>query len=1161
MKATGPLDFLLLGPLQVQRDGDSLDLGGAKQHTVLTALVLARMNVVSTDRLIEFVWEGDPPNKPYVTVRSYISHLRRVLEPGRRAGDRAQILVTRSPGYALHIDGDQVDAIAFERHVENARRLCHDERHDEALGELEAGLGLWRSEDLSNSPLAQFGAEADRLLELRSEALGMRVDCMLGLGRHAAVVADLGHQVEAEPLREQPRSQLMLALYRVGRKAEAITIYQEGRRAIVDATGLEPSATLTSLEHRMLAGDPTLAWTASPRRYDQALPVDEPIQIGHPLGRHREWSSAVEVISPPTGDLVVVTGEAGIGKTHLLDQLADRASLLGLAVKWGHCHRGSQTMPLAPWRVLLADLVDDLDDDALKVLVGPRGPDLARLVPEVGHRLGVEPSEGGEPLALFDSIVAFLRRSVSRTPLLICFDDLHWADAASVRLLTFVVAALRGRPVAFAATWRDNEEVADDLASLLGELGRSAGDRRFEFAGLNVAGVAALWASLAGGEIDRAATSRLQKRTGGNPLFITELLRSAPDLADSTPTTTIHDLIDQRLVELPPSCRKLLDICALSPGGFDEALLADLSEQPEEDLLDCIEQLLARRLLVEDPAAPSRFTFSHSLVAESLASQMSGLRRARLHNQIARSGEKRGAPVGELAHHYLEGVAAGEPVVAATAALMAARHCIQLHDHSGAVDLLERALAVLVESDDMRLRARLLVEVAQERKHIEQVPASHEASREAFRLAKDLDDHRLMVQAAMVYCGQGHEGSHGIEWLGYWNPPGPAIEMLEHCLAVLPFGSHRTIALLACSGEFFGEHEDPARAMAMLVEAVEAARKVNDPSLLSAALYHRLTTVDRYLDPTERSSLAEESLTVAREANDPYRELAARRTLLIRGLDNDDLAGARAQATAGLELAEVVGEASLAMMAGSMGTALDLYLGRFDEAEAALGAAMTTYERLGEAALDLCGIQYAVLLRERGRLADLESLLQWKLSGYPGPAYAMALTVVLIDQGKLAEARAVMADYGSSPPVVAGEGILQFSTLAFYAEAVVGLGDVTRAEPLYEEMLSAEGRTVGLFTGLALYGSGSLYLGRLATLLGRYDDADRHLGLAERHHRAVGARPYELRTTLALAALAQLNGNESTEMQLRTGAQRLADELGMGWLLESSGWSTPVERR
>ncbi len=1145
------LQFSLLGPLRVEHNQVELDVGGGKQRTVLCALLVARSKVVSTDRLVELIWGGLPPAKPYVTVRSYISHLRRTLEPDRQAGNRARLLVTRSPGYALEVDPSSVDIFLFQDKIDEAARLSRDKRSAEAVETLDDALSLWRSLDLSESPLMSFAGEVDRLVELRHEAAALRTDAMLELGQHHELIPDLGQRVEADPRRERPRAQLMVALYRAGRSADALEVYQAGQRFALEATGLAPSRMLVDLEQRILNNDPGLEWRppASSLLDDAEPAVVERTDL--PIGRTDEVALARSVLLPPAGGLAVITGEPGIGKSHLIDHLAQAAKVAGVTALWGQGLQGAGAIPLAPWRSLLLDLIEMVDDDALDQLVGSRAGELGHLLPEIPARLGIAAAESRDPQALHDTISRVLRRFAEQQPLLLCLDDLHWADPASARLLSYVLSNLRNAPLAAVAGWRDTEVIDDELGSALAGLGAHAGAARIELAGLGPANVGDLWTSLGGREAERQAVDDLHRRTGGNPLFITELLRATPETVPSTPTVTVQDAIGARLRTFSKQSRELLNIAALCPGGFSEELLRELSGFEEDALLDCLEDLLQARILIEDPGSISQFTFSHSVIAESLLVQMSSSRKARLHTRIADVLQHKQTPVGQLAHHYLQGVAVGEPVVAATSALHAARTSAQLHDHRGAIDLIERGLTALDRSDDDLLRAELLVELAQEAKYLEHFAQTHSSAQEAFRLAKRAGDINLMVRAAFVYCGQGiEEDRQGLQWLGYWNPPGPALDMLADCLEKLPSGGLRAMVLLAYGAQMFGEYDDVERSSKVMDEAVDEARATGNRRLLAAAIHYQLGTLHRTLSRAERRDLAEQSLQVAGSGGFISTEIAAKRDLMVIALDENDMASARGYAADGLGVVRRLDDPMIAMMAESMTISLDLYQGDFDSAERALGDAMARYERLGSAALDLFGIQYAALERERGNLADVEAMMKWKLSGYPGPAYGVALAMLMAEQGKFDDARHILAEYGDESLLTGGESILQFMIPAFYGATLVALGDVGRARTLYEKLQGAGGRVVSLVNGLVVYGNMSLYLGRLATLIGRHEEASAHLDEAERHHLAVGARPYVLRTSLAKVELMAARGDEAASNRELAEAVLMAEQQSMGWLVE-----------
>lgn len=1116
---------------------------------------MARSKVVSTDRLVDLIWGDNPPKKPYVAIRSYISHLRKELEPGSKAGDRRGVLVTQSPGYALQIEPDAVDAFRFEAAITKATNQMADDAPAEALLTVDGALSLWNSTDLSDSPLALFVGEVDRLLELRHRAVVLCYDAKLATGSHQEIVADLRSLVDADPTQERHLSQLMIALYRSGRPAEAVQAYQAGLKATIEATGLEPSPALADLERRILQSDKSLDWVSESRQ----PVVNRTVEEG-PIGRSTETAQIAEALHQPKGRLIALSGEPGIGKTEMMRFAAQSARGLGQQVVWGFGHRDSRSVPLAPWRAVIAGLVESIDDDDLSRFVGERGPQLAMLAPAIGGRLDLEAEEARDVTTLKEAASWFLRRVCSETPLLICLDDLHWTDDSSLAMLSYLVPNLADQPISFIVSWRDTESLNDEQSLALAELGRLAEGYRIELTGLGVAAVGKIWSGFGqwapGDEPDEERIADLQKRTAGNPLFVKELIRSEGDPGRLEPNATINDVIAARLGSVPEESRKLLSIGSLCPGGFNERLLAELSSLDEDDLLHNLELLMAARLIEEDPVTGDSFNFTHSLIGESLSAQMSGVRKARLHTQIATALEKEQATIDQLAHHLLRGASSGDPVVAATSALAAAREAAKLHDHGSAIDLIERGLAALERADDDELRAQLMVDLAQERKHKEHHTQSHAAALEGFRLAKRAGDIDLMVAAALAFCGQGNDDNRfGISWLGYWNPPGPALDMLGQCLEKLESGPQRVVVLIAYASQLFGEFDYPAEAAIILEEAVADARQSPHQELLAAALSQEIFTLQRHMPYHRRKANIEESITVAHAMGTPTRIVAANRALTILRLDEDDMAGARETIEACNRALADKDEPALSLFVESMTIALDMYQGKLDQAETSIQQAMARYDRIGSAALDLLGIQYATLLREQGKLEEVENLMRWKVSGYPGPAYGVALAMVLAEQGKTEEALDALADYGGDGIESGGEGVLQFMTTSFYAETIMSLGDIERARKLYPAIAGSAQRTVAMYSGIVIFGSGSLYLGRLATLLGRFDEATNHLDAALVQHRAVGARPYELRTLLAKIDLLSASGQDSDGAgdlgRMATEARQLADQLNMGWLIEA----------
>jgi predicted ATPase/DNA-binding SARP family transcriptional activator len=305
-------EFSLLGPLSVTCDGAPIALGGPKRRALLAVLLLDANRVVSRDHLIDALWGEDPPDTARNTIQVYVSQLRKLLPEGA--------LETAAPGYRLVTEADAVDLFEFVRLSQEGRTALGTGDAAGAAETLRAALALWRGAplaDLAWEPFAQ--TEIVRLEELRLAALEDRIDADLALGRHGQLVGELERLVAEHPLRERLRAQLMLALYRAGRQADALAVYQRARRTLVDELGIEPSESLRRLERAILAHDPSLnAPQVGPTSRRVPTP---PTPL---LGRERELAALADLIRRDDARLVTLTGIGGIGKTRLALELVRR---------------------------------------------------------------------------------------------------------------------------------------------------------------------------------------------------------------------------------------------------------------------------------------------------------------------------------------------------------------------------------------------------------------------------------------------------------------------------------------------------------------------------------------------------------------------------------------------------------------------------------------------------------------------------------------------------------------------------------------------------------------------------------------------------------------------------------------------------------------------
>jgi len=322
-------EFRILGPLEVWGDGGPLPLGGRKRRALLALLLLNRNELVPSDRLLEEVWGGSNPESAASSLQVYVSQLRKVL-------GGSDLLQTRSGGYSLVVDDEQLDAARFERHLREGKRLLASGEAEQAAGRLQEALALWRGAPLADLAYEDFAQrEIARLEELRLTAREELLEAELALGRHADLVAELEKLVAEQPLRERLRGQLMIALYRSGRQADALAAYQDARHTLVDELGLEPSPELKELEAAILRQDPGLAVEPPELRARRHLPAPTTALVG----REKELAALEALLRRETPRLITLTGAGGTGKTRLaiqaastlVDRFVDGVFFVGLA--------------------------------------------------------------------------------------------------------------------------------------------------------------------------------------------------------------------------------------------------------------------------------------------------------------------------------------------------------------------------------------------------------------------------------------------------------------------------------------------------------------------------------------------------------------------------------------------------------------------------------------------------------------------------------------------------------------------------------------------------------------------------------------------------------------------------------------------------------------
>jgi DNA-binding SARP family transcriptional activator/tetratricopeptide (TPR) repeat protein len=1123
--ATAPpnhrVEIEILGPMTIRVDGRVHSVSATQERAVLALLTIRAERVVSVPEISRALWGDDEPKTAGKAIQGYISKLRRLLPEGT--------IQTVPPGYRAMIDPEKVDALRFEKLVRSARERYEGDPETYAKS-MSAALELWSGPallDLCDNDLGRN--EATRLWELRLTTEEQRFDALLECGQHRELIAELMAAVDAEPLREQRWALLMLALYRCGRQGEALRTFRRLSYYLATELGIEPSTAVSSLELSILQNDPHLDWVpmreAAGTFQPGSIQASE-VSASMPLSRRLSVLPAVRLIgrteelgtiedalkrvaTSEHPGLVLIRGEPGSGKTALLGAAARHAVEGGAYVLFGHCEE-DLVVPYQLFSESLGHYFTHADPRQFSDYVTTHCSELPRLVPSLerisrpGSRSRTIPTDN-ERAILFNEVVGLLTTISRFQPVVLAFDDLQWADPASLQLMRHLVAAEQSMRLLVVATYREGASFQDGpLLGMLALLRTRLEVDRVEVADLDSDGVVAYMEAAIGHPLDAPLmhlAEEIHLETNGNPFFVSEMVRHLAEdgtirrddtgrwimlhpLRENSLPASVNEVIRARVMRLGDAAQDILSLAATIGRDFDLDLLTRAASASVDDALNVLDAAESHSLVREFTTAPGQYSFVHALIQHTLYENLGPTRKARAHESVAQAleglEETPGSRLGELARHWFSTGRKRDLPKALSYAHQAADAALACLAPADALRYYTQALEIcdLVGDVDSGIKLDLAIGLGIAQRGVG-IPAYRETLLTAARRANACGDTDRLVTAALA---------QERFWMTADTVDSDRVEVLESALARVTSVDPRRAVLLAvlCQELVHWSPYDHRRQLAD--EALFIADHCGEDEVLARVLvlisYSLLVpqTVD------ELRGRSADLLAIAERVGDAELTFWATSQLLMLATcvaDIDEM-----DRTFDL-LEQQASELNLPNTSWTftwISAARALTLGEFERAVTLANRALEIGVEMSEPdAMANFNAQFMNVSLQRGSLHEIIPLIEAvaaDISNLPVFVAALCLAYVETDQtNRASELLHEFASRGFQLPL----DPLWLTGMICYAEAAAHCRDDAAAQAVFAQL--APWKSQWVYSGLTSGGPVSHVLGELAAALGNYNQA------------------------------------------------------------------------
>jgi class 3 adenylate cyclase/tetratricopeptide (TPR) repeat protein len=884
--------------------------------------------------------------------------------------------------------------------------------------------------------------------------------------------------------------------------------------------------------------------------------VPLPVRLGHApgvgvIGREDELATldaaAKRVAAGEGRELFFIAGEPGQGKTTLVSEFARRAQRNGMTVLLGRCDEDVGA-PYRPFHEALSHLVANADETLLRAHLEIHGGELDRMVPALRQRLGEVPAPQStdadtERYLLYAAVTGLLEQTSVSTPVVLVLDDLHWADKPSLQLLRHLVAHSATQRLLIIGTYRDAElSSTHQLEEALAALHREpAGISAISVKGLNDTGVIEFMEAAAGHRLDDAGVSlahQLYRETDGNPFFVSEVLRHlsesgaivqdpatgrwiAAEEEQLTLPHSVRSVIGTRVARLGDEATKVLAAASVIGRDFDVEVLAETTQVGEDALLDLLEDAERAAVVHEVDGPPGRYSFSHALIQHTLYDDLSTTRRTRIHRQVGEAIERLypndpDEYIGELARHFFLATRPSDTTKAIAYAKRAGDAALSALAPDDAVRYFSQALELAPQDSGLEptLRIDLLIGLGTSQRQAG-FAEFRETLLEAAQIAQRVGDTERLVTAALAN-NRGWFSSLGVV-------DTDRVEVLEFALEALPEtdSPHRARVLSRLCNELaFGPSE---RRLELGREATAVALRIGDePTLVEvvADLGNPLrmpTTLD------ENLGYLREAIRLADLLDDPFTQCLLAGQAAADGFRSADFDLAARSLTRMTEIAE------------RLRLPAQLWAAAFQDAGAALvHGDPTRAEELAEKALEIgtasgqpdalsfYGTQLMEIRHQQGRMGELADLIAQLAEENPSiPTFRAVLASVELEAGNARSAREVTEE-GAARSFDLPMDVAWLDGIVNYAQPAIELGMEEAATQLLELLRPFHGQVP--FQGLVPHEPVAMFVGGLATVLGRYEEAETYFEEADELNRRGEMRFAEANTKMLWGRMLRQRG-------------------------------------